>query len=159
MFSASSTFLPRTRSTTSRTFCGDAFRYLNVAVASIYLDPSLAQDDAARHFAGAGAAGLAVFSTFLPLWPLNVRVSANSPSLCPTMFSEMYTGTNLRPLWTASVWPTISGVTVERRDQVLMTFLSRSRFIASTLLIRWSSTKAPFLTERAMLSPVTRTEG
>src|SRR5947209_2245231 len=35
MLRASSTFLPRTRSTTRRTFCGDAFRYLNVAVASI----------------------------------------------------------------------------------------------------------------------------
>src|SRR5437660_3686455 len=66
-------------------------------------------------------AGFADFSTFLPLWPLNVRVIENSPSLWPTMFSEMYTGTNLRPLWTAMVWPTMSGMTVERRDQVLMT--------------------------------------
>src|SRR5258708_20418282 len=33
--SASLTFLPRTRSATRRTFCGEAFRYLSVAVASI----------------------------------------------------------------------------------------------------------------------------
>ena len=31
-------------------------------------------------------------------WPLNVRVSANSPSLCPTMFSLMNTGTCCLPL-------------------------------------------------------------
>src|SRR4029079_18468382 len=35
MLRASSTFLPRTRSTTRRTFCGEALRYFNVAVASI----------------------------------------------------------------------------------------------------------------------------
>ena len=40
------------------------------------------------------------------------------------MFSVMYTGMNFFPLCTAIVWPTISGITVERRDQVLMTFLS-----------------------------------
>ena len=57
---------------------------------------------------------------------------------------------NFAPLWTAIVWPTMSGVTVERRDQVLMTFLSRSPFIASTFSARWSSTKEPFLSERAM---------
>src|ERR1700730_15035293 len=66
------------------------------------------------------------------------------------MFSEMYTGTNFRPLCTAIVWPTISGVTVERRDQVLMTFFSRSRFIVSTFFARWSSTKGPFFSERAI---------
>src|SRR5258707_7227965 len=35
--SASLTFLPRTRSATRRTFCGEAFRYLSVAVASIII--------------------------------------------------------------------------------------------------------------------------
>ena len=39
------------------------------------------------------------------------------------MFSVTYTGMNFLPLCTASVWPTISGITVDRRDQVLMTFL------------------------------------
>jgi hypothetical protein len=58
-----------------------------------------------------------------PEWPWNVRVGANSPSLCPTMFSVTNTGTNFRPLCTANVSPTASGVIVLRRDQVLMTFL------------------------------------
>ena len=57
-----------------------------------------------------------------PEWPWKVRVGANSPSLCPTMFSVTNTGTNLRPLWTAKVRPMASGVMVLRRDQVLMTF-------------------------------------
>ena len=38
------------------------------------------------------------------------------------MFSVVNTGTNLRPLWTANVMPSISGMIVERRDQVLRTF-------------------------------------
>ena len=47
------------------------------------------------------------------------------------MFSVTYTGMNFFPLCTAIVWPTISGITVERRDQVLTTFFSLARFIAS----------------------------
>ena len=43
-----------------------------------------------------------------------MRVGANSPSLWPTMFSVMYTGMNFFPLCTAIVWPTISGMTVDR---------------------------------------------
>src|ERR1700691_1369641 len=39
------------------------------------------------------------------------------------MFSVTNTGTNFRPLWTANVNPTASGVIVLRRDHVLMTFL------------------------------------
>ena len=38
-----------------------------------------------------------------PAWYLNVRVGANSPSLCPTIDSPMYTGTCLRPSCTAMV--------------------------------------------------------
>ena len=41
---------------------------------------------------------------------------------------------NLRPLCTANVWPTMSGMIVERRDQVLMTRFSPDAFIASHLL-------------------------
>src|SRR6266571_7385464 len=48
------------------------------------------------------------------------------------------------------VCPTISGTTVERRDQVRMTRLSPRRFMSTTLFIRWSSTKGPFLIERGM---------
>ena len=48
------------------------------------------------------------------------------------MFSVTYTGMNFLPLWTASVCPTNSGITVERRDQVLRTFFCRARFRSST---------------------------
>ena len=71
----------------------------------------------------AAAATWAAFSA-LVVWPLKNRVGANSPSFWPTMFSVMYTGMNFFPLCTAMVCPTISGITVDRRDQVLMTFFS-----------------------------------
>src|SRR5215208_2812168 len=57
---------------------------------------------------------------------------------------------NLRPLCTAMVWPTISGTTVERRDQVLMTFLSLFRFITSTFSSSGTSTKGPFFSDLDM---------
>src|SRR2546427_4952294 len=54
-------------------------------------------------------AGLAVFSVAaFTECPLNCRVGENSPSLCPTIFSVMYTGMNFLPLWQASVCPTNS---------------------------------------------------
>ena len=83
-------------------------------------------------------------------WDRKVRVGANSPSLCPTMASVMYTGTCLRPSWTAIVCPTISGTIVDRRDQVRMTRFSPRRFISRTLAIRWSSTNGPFFTDRGI---------
>ena len=105
--------------------------------------------------AAAGAAGrpapaptVAAFSATLVVCPLNSRVGANSPSLWPTMFSVTYTGMNLRPLCTASVCPTISGITVDRRDHVLMTFLSAPRFITSIFSRRCVSTNGPFFSER-----------
>src|SRR3954468_10388100 len=54
---------------------------------------------------------------------------------------------NLRPLCTAIVCPTISGTTVDRRDQVLMTFLSPPRFITSTFSRRGTSTNGPFFSD------------
>jgi hypothetical protein len=39
---------------------------------------------------------------------------------------------------------------VERRDQVLMSFLDLTRMVSSTFFMRWESTKGPFLIERAM---------
>src|SRR5215204_5896873 len=57
---------------------------------------------------------------------------------------------NLRPLCTAMVCPTISGTTVERRDQVLRTFLSLLRFITSTFSRRGTSTKGPFFSDLDM---------
>ena len=61
---------------------------------------------------------------------------ANSPSLCPTMFSVMYTGMCCLPLCTAMVRPTKSGRTVERRDQVLIGRLSLVALAFSTLATR-----------------------
>jgi hypothetical protein len=43
--------------------------------------------------------------------------------------------------------PTISGITVERRDQVLMTFLSVAWFMASTFSSRWTSMNGPFFSD------------
>ena len=80
--------------------------------------------------------------------PLNWRVGANSPSLWPTMFSVTYTGMNFRPLCTAMVCPTISGITVERRDQVLMTFFSPPRFMTSTFSRSGTSTNGPFFNDQ-----------
>src|SRR5437899_10068915 len=45
------------------------------------------------------------------------------------------------------VWPTMSGMSVERRDQVLTTRLSPRRFSSSTFFRRWSSTKGPLLSD------------
>src|SRR4249919_1487292 len=72
------------------------------------------------------------------------------------MFSVTYTGMNLRPLCTASVCPTISGTTVDRRDQVLMTFLSPPRFIASTFSSSGVSTNGPFLSDLLIADPCSR---
>ena len=63
---------------------------------------------------------------------------------------------NFFPLCTASVCPTISGMTVDRRDQVLMTFLSAPRFITSIFSSSEVSTKGPFLSERLTSVSVAR---
>src|SRR5262249_8169850 len=69
-------------------------------------------------------------------------------------FSVANTGTNLRPLCTANVSPSISGTIVERRDQVFSTFLDFCRCISATFFIRWVSMNGPFLIERAMRFPL-----
>src|SRR5215211_4321780 len=46
----------------------------------------------------------------------------------------------------------MSGMIVERRDQVLMTCFVPLSFCASTLARRWSSTNGPFFNERGMSS-------
>src|SRR5881392_3087831 len=101
--------------------------------------------------AGAGVEGAATFLS--AECPLKVRVSANSPSLWPTMFSDTYTGMCCLPLWTAMVRPTKSGRMVERRDQVLIGRLSFAAEAASTFFMRCPSTNGPFLIERAMWGP------
>src|SRR5204863_6688197 len=96
--------------------------------------------------APAGAAPPSTFAFRSPEWPWNVRVGENSPNLCPTAFSVTKTGMNFRPLWTANVKPTMSGVMVERRDHVFTTRFPPDSIIARTFFTRWASTKGPFLT-------------
>ena len=84
----------------------------------------------------------------MPEWERKVRVGANSPSLWPTIDSEMKTGTCLRPSWTAIVWPTISGKIVEVRDQVFSICFWPDSFIALIRFISASSTHGPFFVER-----------
>src|SRR5579863_1708373 len=69
------------------------------------------------------------------------------------MFSVTSTGMCWRPLCTASVRPTISGTTIERRDQVLMGLRSLRAEATCTFLARCRSTKGPFFSERGMLAP------
>ena len=57
----------------------------------------------------------------------------------------MNTGTCLRPSWTAIVCPTISGKTVEVRDQVLTMVFWFASFIVVMRFIKRSSTHGPFL--------------
>ena len=65
---------------------------------------------------------------FRPPCPRNVRVGANSPSLCPTMSSVMNTFMKRFPLWTMKVCDTNSGTTVQARAQVLMGSLTPESF-------------------------------
>src|SRR5450631_2027185 len=48
------------------------------------------------------------------------------------------------------VWPTMSGMMVDRRDQVLMTFFSPLELSTSTFFNRWSSTNGPFFKLRGI---------
>src|SRR5438477_1703841 len=92
------------------------------------------------------------FVTFAVCEPcfLNTRVGENSPSLCPTMFSVTKTLLNVFPLCTKNVWPTKSGVTIERRDQVLIAFFAPDEFILSIFSRRCDSTKGPFFNDLAI---------
>src|SRR5258708_37585964 len=79
-----------------------------------------------------------------------VRVGAISPSLCPTMYSQMSTGTSCRALCTAIVRPIISGSTTERRDQVLIGLRSFLAAACCTFFARCRSTNGPFFSDRGM---------
>src|SRR6478672_1725964 len=70
------------------------------------------------------------------------------------MFSDTYTGTCCLPLCTAIVRPMKSGMIVERRDQVLIGFLSLVACAVSTFLTRWASQNGPFFNERVMCYPL-----
>src|SRR4030095_5281956 len=71
------------------------------------------------------------------------------------MFSVTYIGRCRLPLCTPNVKPTMSGVIVERRDQVLITGgrwpPERAR---STAFVMPLSMDGPFLTERAIVTPL-----
>ena len=109
-------------SATARTLRGDSRnrRKIARAITSSLLRPR--PPPAPRRCAAGAPPPTADAALRSPEWPWNVRVGANSPSLWPTMFSVANTGTNLRPLCTANVTPSMSGMMVERRDQVLSTF-------------------------------------
>src|SRR5580704_17223057 len=63
------------------------------------------------------------------------------------MFSVQYTGMNLWPLWTAKVSAIMSGVIIERRDQVLMMRLSPEAVATVTFFSRCPSTNGPFYSD------------
>ena len=56
------------------------------------------------------------------------------------------------PLWTRKVWPTKSGVTIERRDQVFIGFFTPDAFILSIFSRRCGSTNGPFFNDLAIKS-------
>src|SRR6266404_5391392 len=66
------------------------------------------------------------------------------------MFSVTKTELNVYPLCTKNVWPTKSGVTIERRDQVLIGFFTPELFILSIFSRRCNSTKGPFFNDLAI---------
>src|SRR3989344_4822419 len=62
-----------------------------------------------------------------------------------------FTSINARPLWTPKVYPTISGVITESRDQVLITVFDPGVVRAICLIIA-GCTNGPFLRLRVMKS-------
>src|SRR5213078_619801 len=66
------------------------------------------------------------------------------------MFSVTKTELKVFPLCTKNVWPTKSGVTIERRDQVLIGFFAPELFILSIFSRRYDSTKGPFFNDLAI---------
>src|ERR1700704_623208 len=63
------------------------------------------------------------------------------------MFSVTKTELNVVPVCTKNVCPTKSGVTIERRDQVLIGFFPPELFALSIFSRRCDSTKGPFFND------------
>src|SRR5436190_20264978 len=63
------------------------------------------------------------------------------------MFSVTKTELKIFPLCTKNVCPPKSGVTIERRDQVLTGFFTPELFILSIFSRRCGSTKGPFFND------------
>src|ERR1700750_2880150 len=66
------------------------------------------------------------------------------------MFSVTNTEIKVFPLWTMKVWPTKSGVTIERRAQVFTGFLIPDVFILSIFSRRCGATNGPFFSDLAI---------
>src|SRR6267143_1349992 len=66
------------------------------------------------------------------------------------MFSVTAAALKIYPLSTRNVWPTKSGVTIERRAQVLIGFFAPELFILSIFSKRCDSTKGPFFNDLAI---------
>src|ERR1700674_1353208 len=66
------------------------------------------------------------------------------------MFSVASTGMFWRPLCTAIVSPTMSGMTIERRDQVLIGLRSCLAAATCPFFARGKSTNGPFFSERGI---------
>src|SRR5256885_15685212 len=66
------------------------------------------------------------------------------------MFSVTNTDTNVLPLCTMKVWPTKSGVTIERRAQVFTGFFTPEAFILSIFSRRCPGTNGPFFNDLAI---------
>src|SRR5882724_6924009 len=66
------------------------------------------------------------------------------------MFSVMKTELKVFPLCTKNVWPTKSGVTIERRDHVLIGLFAPELFILSIFSRRCDSTNGPFFNDLAI---------
>src|ERR1700738_178763 len=66
------------------------------------------------------------------------------------MFSVTSTGMCWRPLCTAMVRPTMSGMTIERRDQVLIGLRSFLAGAPCPFFARCRSTNGPFFNERGI---------
>lgn len=87
----------------------------------------------------------------LPPCPRKLRVGENSPSLWPTMFSVTNTGTKVLPLCTAMVSPTMSGMIIDARDQVLITDFLFDSFDFCTFSSNLWKTYGPFLIDLAIV--------
>lgn len=85
--------------------------------------------------------------------PWKVRVGSEFPKLVSHHVFGDENGRNFLPLCTAKVIPTISGRTVDRRDQVFTTRRSLVSTAVSTFFIRWSSTKGPFFSDLGITAP------
>src|ERR1700737_2166156 len=97
-------------------------------------------------FPASEAPYFATFAVWAPCF-LKVRVGENSPSLCPTIFSVTNTELKIFPLCTRKVWPTKSGVIIERRDQVLIGFFATPLLIFSIFSTSFTSTNGPFFSD------------